>query len=128
LEDSLTLAALKADSITAYNLANEAAADEKEDAKGKEKNTKWVTDNSPEPGTTKGYSIIVGGFVDRDLAEGFLESIVGWAPEAFLSRYNKKFYVVHSVHNYREDANSAKASVNNRDYRAWVLSKGLQTL
>ena len=128
LEDSLTMAALKADSITAYNLANADSADDKEGTKGKEKTTTWVTDNSPEPVTTTGYSIIVGGFIDRDLAEGFLESIAGWAPEAFLSRYNKKFYVVHSVHKYREDANSAKASVNNRDYRAWVLSKGLKSL
>ena len=123
LEDSLTMAALKADSIAAFNLAN---ASEKAAPTGK--GTKWVTDNTPEPGTTSGYSLIVGGFVDRDLAEGFLESIVGWAPEAFLSRYNKKYYVVHSVHKYRDDANGAKASVNKRDYRAWVLSKGLQTL
>ena len=122
LEDSLTMAALKADSIAAFNLAN--SSDQATAGKGK----KWVTDNTPEPGTTSGYSIIVGGFVDRDLAEGFLESIVGWAPEAFLSRYNDKYYVVHSVHNYREDASAEKASVNNRDYRAWVLSKGLQSL
>ena len=128
LEDSLTMAALKADSIAAYDLANADALDKKENAKGKGKNNTWVTDNSPEPGTTSGYSIIVGGFVDRDLAEGFLESIVGWAPEAFLSRYNKKYYVVHSLHQYRADANAAKASVNNRDFRAWVLSKGLKTL
>ena len=122
LEDSLTMAALKADSIAAFNLAN--SSDQATAGKGK----KWVTDNTPEPGTTSGYSIIVGGFVDRDLADGFLESIVGWAPEAFLSRYNDKYYIVHSVHNYREDASAAKASVNNRDYRAWVLSKGLQSL
>lgn len=66
--------------------------------------------------------------MDHDLAEGFLESIVGWASEAFLTRYNEKYYIVHSVHKYRDDANAAKASVNKRDYRAWVLSKGLQTL
>ena len=123
LEDSLTIAALKADSIAAFNLAN---ASEK--AAATTKGTKWVTDNTPEPGTTSGYSLIVGGFVDRDLAEGFLESIVGWAPEAYLSRYNQKYYVVHSVHKYRDDANAAKASVNKRDYRAWVLSKGLKTI
>jgi hypothetical protein len=123
LEDSLTIAALKADSIAAFNLANAT-----ENAAPNAKSTKWVTDNTPEPGTTSGYSLIVGGFVDRDLAEGFLESIVGWAPEAFLSRYNQKYYVVHSIHNYRDDANAAKASVNNRDYRAWVLSKGLKSL
>ena len=123
LEDSLTIAALKADSIAAFNLANVS-----ENTAPSAKGTKWVTDNTPEPGTTSGYSLIVGGFVDRDLAEGFLESIVGWAPEAFLSRYNEKYYVVHSIHNYRDDANAAKASVNNRDYRAWVLSKGLKSL
>jgi hypothetical protein len=123
LEDSLTIAALKADSIAAFNLANVS-----ENTAPSAKGTKWVTDNTPEPGTTSGYSLIVGGFVDRDLAEGFLESIVGWAPEAFLSRYNEKYYVVHSIHNYGDDANAAKASVNNRDYRAWVLSKGLKSL
>ena len=128
LEDSLTMAALKADSIAAYELANADTPGKKESAKGKGKNNTWITVNSPEPGTTSGYSIIVGGFVDHDHAEGFLESIVGWAPEAFLSLYNKKFYVVHSVHKYREDANSAKVSVLNRNYHAWVLSKGLKTL
>ena len=128
LEDSLTMAALKADSIAAYELANADTPGKKESAKGKGKSNTWITVNSPEPGTTSGYSIIVGGFVDHDHAEGFLESIVGWAPEAFLSLYNKKFYVVHSVHKYREDANSAKVSVLNRNYHAWVLSKGLQTL
>ncbi len=124
LEDSLTAAALKADSIAAFNLANSAH----QATAGKGKSNTWVTDNTPEPGTTSGYSIIVGGFVDRDLADGFLESILGWAPEAFLSRYNEKYYIVHSVHKYRDDANTAKASVNKRDYRAWVLGKGLKSL
>ena len=128
LEDSLTAAALKADSIAAYDLANVDTPDKKESAKGKEKVNIWVTDNTPEPGTTSGYSIIVGGFVDRDLADGFLESILGWAPEAFLSRYNDKYYVVHSIHKSRDDANAAKTSVNKRDYRAWVLGKGLKSL
>jgi len=123
LEDSLTIAALKADSIAAFNLANAS-----ENAAPSTKGKKWGTDHTPEPGTTSGYSLIVGGFVDRDLAEDFLESIVGWAPEAFLSRYNEKYYVVHSIHNYRDDANASKASVNKRDYRAWVLSKGLKSL
>ena len=123
LEDSLTIAALKADSIAAFNLANAS-----ENAAPSTKGKKWGTDHTPEPGTTSGYSLIVGGFVDRDLAEDFLESIVGWAPEAFLSRYNEKYYVVHSIHNYRDDANAAKASVNKRNYRAWVLSKGLKSL
>ena len=123
LEDSLTIAALKADSIAAFNLANAS-----ENAAPSTKGKKWGTDHTPEPGTTSGYSLIVGGFVDRDLAQDFLESIVGWAPEAFLSRYNEKYYVVHGIHNYRDDANAAKASVNKRDYRAWVLSKGLKSL
>jgi hypothetical protein len=123
LEDSLTIAALKADSIAAFNLANAS-----ENAAPSTKGKKWGTDHTPEPGTTSGYSLIVGGFVDRDLAEDFLESIVGWAPEAFLSRYNEKYYVVHSIHNYRDDANAAKASVNKRNNRAWVLSKGLKSL
>jgi hypothetical protein len=123
LEDSLTIAALKADSIAAFNLANAS-----ENAAPSTKGKKWGTDHTPEPGTTSGYSLIVGGFVDRDLAEDFLESIVGWAPEAFLSRYNEKYYVVHSIHNYRDDANAAKASVNKRNYLAWVLSKGLKSL
>ena len=121
--DNAALAIAKADSIAAYEASQTAAAPK--DAK----NTKtWTTDNSPEPGTSKGYSLIVGGFLDRDLAENFLESISGWAPEAFLSRYNQKYYVVHSVHSTRADADRAKASVNNRDYRAWVLGKQLGTL
>ena len=121
--DSAALAIAKADSIAAYEASQMAAAPKDE------KNTKtWTTDNTPEPGTTSGYSLIVGGFVERDLADNFLESISGWAPEAFLSRYNKKYYVVHSVHSTRADADKAKASVNNRDYRAWVLGRGLKGL
>ena len=120
--DSVALAIAKADSIAAFNSSETAMASQENDAKDSKT---WTTDNSPEPGTTSGFSIIVGGFVERDLADNFLESISGWAPEAFLSRYNKKYYVVHSVHKNREDAEKAKASVNNRDYRAWVLSKGL---
>ena len=121
--DSAALAIAKADSIAAYEASQMAAAPKDE------KNTKtWTTDNTPEPGTTSGYSLIVGGFVERDLADNFLESISGWAPEAFLSRYNQKYYVVHSVHSTRADADKAKASVNNRDYRAWVLGRGLKGL
>jgi len=118
----VALVLAKADSIAAFNSSETAMASQENDAKDSKT---WTTDNSPEPGTTSGFSIIVGGFVERDLADNFLESISGWAPEAFLSRYNKKYYVVHSVHKNREDAEKAKASVNNRDYRAWVLSKGL---
>ena len=93
-----------------------------------EKNT-WVTDEIPEPGTVKGYSIIVGGFVERNLAENFLNNIANdWAPEAFLSRYNNKYYVVHSIHKSRTEANAAKASINEKGNRAWILSTGLQAL
>ncbi|REJ62364.1 MAG: hypothetical protein DWQ21_06925, partial [Bacteroidetes bacterium] len=92
------------------------------------KNT-WVTDDTPEPGTVKGYSIIVGGFVERNLAENFLNDISNdWAPEAFLSRYNNKYYVVHSMHKSRTEANAAKASINDKGNRAWILSTGLQSL
>jgi len=123
--DSAAIAVARADSIAAFKASQTAAAATPKDAK----NTKtWTTDNSPEPGTTSGYSIIVGGFVERDLADNFLESISGWAPEAFISRYNKKYYVVHSVHGSRADADRAKASVNNRDYSAWLLSKGLKSI
>ena len=92
------------------------------------KNT-WVTDETPEPGTVKGYSIIVGGFVERGLADKFLNDISNdWAPEAFLSRYNDKYYVVHSMHKSRTEANAAKASINDKGNRAWILSTGLQSL
>jgi hypothetical protein len=92
------------------------------------KNT-WVTDETPEPGTVKGYSIIVGGFVERGLADRFLKDISNdWAPEAFLSRYNNKFYVVHSMHKSRTEANAAKASINDKGNRAWILSTGLQSI
>ena len=92
------------------------------------KNT-WVTDETPEPGTVKGYSIIVGGFVERNLAENFLNDISNdWAPEAFLSRYNDKYYVVHSMHKSRTEANAAKASINDKGNRAWILSTGLQSI
>ena len=92
------------------------------------KNT-WVTDETPEQGTVKGYSIIVGGFVERNLAENFLQDIANdWAPEAFLSRYNNKYYVVHSMHKSRTEANAAKASINEKGNRAWVLSTGLQRI
>jgi len=121
-EDSAALAIAKADSIAAFEASQTAST------KGDKESKSWVTDNTPEPGTSAGYSLIVGGFLDRDLAESFLEGIVGWAPEAFLSRYNGKYYVVHSVHSNRDDATKAKTSVNNRDYRAWVLSRGLKTI
>ena len=92
------------------------------------KNT-WVTDETPEPGTVKGYSIIVGGFVERGLADKFLNDIANdWAPKAFLSRYNDKYYVVHSMHKSRTEANAAKASINDEGNRAWILSTGLQSL
>jgi hypothetical protein len=93
------------------------------------KTNTWVTDETPEPGTVKGYSIIVGGFVERSLADKFLNDIANdWAPEAFLSRYNDKYYVVHSMHKNREDAKAAKASVNDQGNRAWILGTGLQSI
>ena len=93
------------------------------------KRNTWVTDETPEPGTVKGYSIIVGGFVERNLAENFLNDISNdWAPEAFLSRYNDKYYVVHSMHKSRTEANATKASINDKGNRAWILSTGLQSL
>ncbi len=93
------------------------------------KRNTWVTDETPEPGTVKGYSIIVGGFVERNLAENFLNDISNdWAPEAFLSRYNDKYYVVHSMHKSRTEANAAKASINDKGNRAWILSTGLQSI
>ena len=122
-EDRLTKAVLKADSIAAYDLAQKSKRTDYTDP-----SKDWITDSSPEPNTTNGYSLIVGGFVNKGLAEGFLESIQGWAPEAFLSRYNNKYYVVHSVHNTRSAANASKAAVNDRGNSAWILSKGLQTL
>lgn len=101
---------------------------EESDASTPKKNT-WVTDDTPEPGTVKGYSIIVGGFVERGLADKFLNDISNdWAPEAFLSRYNDKYYVVHSMHKSRTEANAAKASINEKGNRAWILSTGLQSL
>ena len=101
---------------------------EESDASTPKKNT-WVTDETPEPGTVKGYSIIVGGFVERNLAENFLNDISNdWAPEAFLSRYNDKYYVVHSMHKSRTEANAAKASINEKGNRAWILSTGLQSI
>lgn len=101
---------------------------EESDASTPKKNT-WVTDDTPEPGTVKGYSIIVGGFVERGLADKFLNDISNdWAPEAFLSRYNDKYYVVHSMHKSRTEANAAKASINEKGNRAWILSTGLQSI
>lgn len=120
--DSAAIAIAKADSIAAYEASQLAVSENTNDAEA------WITDNSEEPSTTSGYSLIVGGFIDRDLADSFLASISGWAPDAFLSRHNDKYYVVHSVHENRSDANRAKTVVNNRDYRAWVLGKGLQEI
>jgi len=120
--DSAAIAIAKADSIAAYEASQLAASENTNDAEA------WITDNSEEPPTTSGYSLIDGGFIDRDLADNFLASISGWAPDAFLSRHNDKYYVVHSVHENRSAANRAKTVVNNRDYRAWVLGKGLQEI
>ena len=63
----------------------------------------------------------MGGFVERGLADKFLNDISNdWAPEAFLSRYNDKYYVVHSMHKSRTEANAAKASINEKGNRAWI--------
>lgn len=98
------------------------------EATAPKKNT-WVTDDTPEPGTVKGYSIIVGGFIERGLADKFLNEITKeWAPGAFLSRYNDKYYVVHSMHKSRTEANAAKAAINDKGKRAWILSTGLQSI
>jgi len=119
--DSAALAIAKADSIAAYEAsqANQVSSNDSQT---------WTTDNSLESGTTTGYSLIVGGFVDRNLADNFLASISGWAPNAFLSRYNNKYYVVHSVHQNRSTAIRSKQSVNNQGHRAWVLGKGLKEM
>ena len=85
----------------------------------------WVTDQSAAPGTTRGFSIIVGGFMNRTNAQDYLEDISGWAPQAFIAPYNNKFYVVHSAHQTRGEADRVKANVANRGYRAWILSRGL---
>ena len=134
--DSIAIAAAETESEATDN--NEATDTEEAETTtvatttkpaSKPKKNTWVTDNTPEPGTVKGYSIIVGGFVERKLADNFLDKISNdWAPEAFISRYNNKYYVVHSMHKNREDANAAKASVNDQGNRAWILSTGLQSL
>ncbi len=92
----------------------------------KKANTKWVTDDSPAPGSTKGFSLIVGGFMDQENAEVFLEGITGWAPESFIARHNDKYYVVHSVSDSRDQAERRKSGVTKRGNRAWILSLGLQ--
>lgn len=125
-EDS-TKTASEEKTLSASNTAKQANTASNISAPKSNSNS-WVTDTSPVAGTKSGYSVIVGGFIERDLADNFLESIKGWSPEAFLARYNGKFYVVHSVHSSRNEADRAKEKVNNRDYRAWVLSKGLQNI
>ena len=125
--DSTAIAAATEQETDATLASEETQPSTKATAQTK-KNT-WVTDETPEPGTVKGYSIIVGGFVERNLAENFLQNIANdWAPEAFLSRYNNKYYVVHSMHKSRTEANAAKASINDKGNRAWILSTGLQSL
>ena len=131
--DSTALAATEtentADESTAMEDGETASVATTTKPVSKPKKNTWVTDNTPEPGTVKGYSIIVGGFVERNLADNYLDKISkDWAPEAFISRYNNKYYIVHSIHKYREDANAAKASVNASGNRAWILSTGLQSL
>ena len=125
--DSTALATAIQETDSELTSSSTANKEQSETATSK-KNT-WVTDETPEPGTVKGYSIIVGGFVERNLAENFLNDISNdWAPEAFLSRYNDKYYVVHSMHKSRTEANAAKASINDKGNRAWILSTGLQSI
>ena len=71
------------------------------------------------------YSIIIGGFNTVDHAQTFLDGIGAWAPKAFISPYNDKFYVVHSVHGSKTAAKKARAIVKRNGHSAWVLSKGL---
>ena len=71
------------------------------------------------------YSIIIGGFNTVDHAQTFLDGIGAWAPKAFISPYNDKFYVVHSVHGSKTSAKKARAIVKRNGHSAWVLSKGL---
>ena len=57
-----------------------------EESEASTKKNTWVTDDTPEPGTVKGYSIIVGGFVERNLAENFLNDISNdWAPKLLVA-------------------------------------------
>ena len=128
--DSTALAAVveEIDGAIASDPTEEKTTASISEATAPKKNT-WVTDNTPEPGTVKGYSIIVGGFIERGLADKFLNEITKeWAPGAFLSRYNDKYYVVHSMHKSRTEANAAKAAINDKGKRAWILSTGLQSI
>jgi len=89
----------------------------------------WVTDHEPVASTNRGFSLIVGGFIKKQLAYQYLDRISNdWAPEAFLARYNDKYYVVHSIHSTRSEADMAKAMVNNKGNRAWILRSGLRKL
>ena len=103
------------------------AATDKTTQKSPSKTTaKWVTDDSPASGATSGFSLIVGGFMDQENAEVFLEGITGWAPESFIARHNDKYYVIHSVSDSRDQAERRKTGVNTRGNRAWILSLKLQ--
>lgn len=89
----------------------------------------WVTDDESAAGTTRGFSLIVGGFIEKQLAYQFLDRISNdWAPEAFIARYNDKYYVVHSIHSTRSEADMAKSAVNNKGNRAWILRSALRKL
>lgn len=121
------------DSIDAYNMAQAAGASEARgesydsyeesfDGGGSDQGANtWVTDNSPSAGTTNGYSVIVGGFISRKLANQFLEDIRPWAPQVFLSRHNDKYYVVHSVHGSFSSAKEVRGGIRDQGNRAWIL-------
>ena len=80
-----------------------------------------MTDDSPSAGTTNGYSVIVGGFISRKLADQFMEDIRPWAPKVFLSRHNDKYYVVHSVHGSFSSAKDVRGGIRDQGNRAWIL-------
>ena len=88
-----------------------------------------LSDHEPAANTNRGFSLIVGGFIEKQLAYQYLDRISNdWAPEAFLARYNDKYYVVHSIHSTRSEADMAKAMVNNKGNRAWILRSALRKL
>jgi hypothetical protein len=100
-----------------------------EGSKNSAAKTSWVTDHEPAARNNRGFSLIVGGFIEKELAYQFLDRISNdWAPEAFLARYNDKYYVVHSIHSTRSEADMAKTVVNNKGNRAWILRSGLSKL
>ena len=87
-----------------------------------------ATAQEPPKVSSGNYSIIIGGFNTVDHAQTFLDGIGAWAPKAFISPYNNKFYVVHSIHGSKTTATKAREIVKRNGHSAWVLSKGLKSL